>query len=214
MEGAVPMVTSLQIPGVMCDRIIPVGKQEAERVRLLTERMVRGEEAAFSEFHGLYSDRLFRYLLVLTRGQEDFARELCQATMVKVVRAMREFADEEHLWNWMARVGRNCFIDALRKRKRSPEMLPLSEVEIESTGEGAALSSGAVDGELMERLKESLSDLDAAERSLIEEFYFEEKTQQAMAEERQTSSKAVESKLARIRQKLRTILLTRLRYEK
>ena len=66
----------------------------------------------------------------------------------------------------------------------------------------------------MERLRGSISELDAAERSLIEEFYFEKKTQQEMAEERQTSSKAVESKLARIRQKLRTILLTRLRYEK
>lgn len=210
------VVTSLQIPSAMCDRIIPVGEQEAERVRLLTERMVSGEEAAFSEFHGRYSDRLFRYLLVLTRGQEDFARELCQTTMVQAVRSVREFADEEHLWNWLARVGRNCFIDAWRKRKRSPEMVPLSEAERQSSAEGAALSGAAVnyERELMERLKESISDLEAAERILIEDFYFEEKTQQTIAEERQTSSKAVESKLARIRQKLRAMLLTKLRYEK
>ena len=52
----------------------------------------------------------------------------------------------------------------------------------------------------MERLRGSISELDAAERSLIEEFYFEKKTQQEMAEERQTSSKAVESKLAECRE--------------
>jgi RNA polymerase sigma factor (sigma-70 family) len=192
------MVTSLQIPSAMSDRIIPVATQEAERARLLTERMARGDEEAFSEFHGLYSDRLFRYLLVLTRGQEDFARELCQVTMVKVVRSMREFADEEHLWNWI-------------ERKRLPEMLPLSEAEIQS---GAEREAGNHELELMEGLRQSISDLDAAERSLIQEFYFEEKTQHAIAEERQTSSKAVESKLARIRQKLRAILLNKLRYEK
>jgi RNA polymerase sigma factor (sigma-70 family) len=205
------MVTSLQIPSAMSDRIIPVATQEAERARLLTERMARGDEEAFSEFHGLYSDRLFRYLLVLTRGQEDFARELCQVTMVKVVRSMREFADEEHLWNWIAQIARNSFIDALRKRKRLPEMLPLSEAEIQS---GAEREAGNHELELMEGLRQSISDLDAAERSLIQEFYFEEKTQHAIAEERQTSSKAVESKLARIRQKLRAILLNKLRYEK
>jgi RNA polymerase sigma factor (sigma-70 family) len=214
MEGAVTVITSLQIPSAMCDRIVPVGKQEAERVRLLTERMVRGEEAAFTDFHQLYSDRLFRYLLVLTRGQEDFVRELCQVTMVKAVRAVREFADEEHLWNWLAQIARNSFIDALRKRKRSPEPLPLSVTEIDSRAEGAL--SGAVDheSELIERLSQTICDLDPAERSLIQDFYFEEKTQQAIAEERQTSGKAVESKLARIRQKLRTMLLTKLRYEK
>ena len=114
------MVTSLHIPDAMCDRIIPVSKQEAERIRLLTARMASGEEAAFSEFHGLYSDRLFRFLLVVTRGSEDLARELCQTTMVKVVRSVREFEDEEHLWNWLTKIGRNCFIDALRKRKTAP----------------------------------------------------------------------------------------------
>src|SRR5687768_16678238 len=102
----------------MSETIIPARKQEAERVRFLTERMVNGEEDAFCEFHRLYSDRLFRFLLVLTRGGEDLAREICQTTVVKVVRAVRVFEDEEHFWNWLVRIARNNFIDVLRKRRR------------------------------------------------------------------------------------------------
>ena len=187
-----------------------MSKQEAERIRLLTARMASGEEAAFSEFHGLYSDRLFRFLLVVTRGSEDLARELCQTTMVKVVRSVREFEDEEHLWNWLTKIGRNCFIDALRKRKTAPQTVSLTEVDFQ----GGSENEIDFQGELEDALKKSLDDLEEGDRRLIDEFYFEERSQKAIAEEHQTSSKAIESKLARIRQKLRTTLMTRLRYEK
>jgi RNA polymerase sigma factor (sigma-70 family) len=193
----------------MSDTIIPARKQEAERVRLLTERMVHGEENAFCEFHRLYSDRLFRFLLVLTRGGEDLAREICQTTMVKVVRAVRVFEEEDHLWNWLVRIARNTFIDAVRKRRRAPEIVPF---EIE--GEKAGGSVEAHETELMIALHEAIDALEPNERNLVERFYFEERAQAMIAAEQNTTVKAVESKLGRVRQKLRAILLGKLRYEK
>jgi RNA polymerase sigma factor (sigma-70 family) len=201
------MDSTLQAPGTMCDRVIPFAKHEGGRVRLLTARMCRGEEAAFSEFHAQYSDRLYRFLLVITRGGEGLAGELCQATMVKVVRSIREFEAEEHLWNWIARIARNCFIDALRKQKRSPETRPLTEADFRRAAEGGA------ELELIEHLMQALNTLDPTERALIEEFYFDEKSHHAIADERQMSSKAVESKLARLRGKLRMMVMRKLSYE-
>jgi RNA polymerase sigma-70 factor (ECF subfamily) len=202
-------VPQLQAESVMSDTIIPVVKQEEERVRWLTEQMVNGEEEAFREFHRLYSDRLFRFLLVLTRGGEDLARELCQTTMVKVVRAIRVFDDEAHLWNWLGSIARNNFIDALRKRRCSPEIVPF-----ETEGEKAAGSVETNESELMTALQEAMEDLEPSERNLLEHFYFEERAQAVIAAEQNTTAKAVESKLGRVRQKLRAILLGKLRYEK
>ena len=194
---------------VMSDAIIPARKQEAERVRCLTEKMVAGEEAAFEEFHGFFSDRLFRFLLVLTRGSEDLAREICQTTMLKVARGIRVFENEAHLWNWVTSIGRNNFIDTLRKRRRSPKIVPF-----ESEAEKMAGTVEACESDLMAALLEALGDLELSERNLLEDFYFEERPQSEIAAEQETTVKAVESKLGRVRQKLRAILLGKLRNEK
>jgi len=44
-------------------------------VAALTARLVTGEEAAWREFHDRYFNRLLRYLLVVSRGDEDAARD-------------------------------------------------------------------------------------------------------------------------------------------
>src|SRR5215510_10332408 len=79
---------------VMDDKIIPLPHQEADCVPSMTARMAAGDEAAFKDFYECYCDRLFRYLLVLTRGNEDLARDLLQTTMTKIVRSGREFRNE------------------------------------------------------------------------------------------------------------------------
>src|SRR6266704_5959879 len=100
---------------VMGDKIIPLPDEDAERIRGMTVRMANGDETAFKEFYECYCDRLFRYLLLLTRGDEDLARDLLQITMAKVVRGKRKFRVEAQLWNWLAAIARNSFIDSLRR---------------------------------------------------------------------------------------------------
>ena len=110
---------------IMGDKIIPLPDADAARIPDMTTRMANGDEAAFKEFYECYCDRLFRYLLVLTRGNEELARDLLQITMAKVVRSQREFRIEAHLWNWLAAIARNSFVDALRRTRRAPQLLPL-----------------------------------------------------------------------------------------
>ena len=52
-------------------------------VAALTRALARGDEAAFREFYGAYFDRLLRYLLVVTGGDETAAREALQLTLVR-----------------------------------------------------------------------------------------------------------------------------------
>jgi RNA polymerase sigma-70 factor (ECF subfamily) len=176
----------------------------------ITSAIRAGNEAAFQSFYENYCDRLYRYLLVLTRGNEDLSRELLQTTMAKVVRSIKPFADERSFWSWLSTIARNAFLDACRKAGRGPSLVPFP------TGEPEAIAPTAPAQEelaLEQALDESLHALDAEERELIEAFYFGQASQQSIAERRNTTAKAVESKLARIRQRLRENILKRLRHE-
>ena len=195
---------------VMGDKIISLPSQDAERIRGMTARMAHGDETAFKDFYECYCERLFRYLLGLTRGNEDLARDLLQATMTKIVRSGREFRDEAQLWNWLAAVARNAFIDVLRRTRRAPQLVPLLPDDAPEMPTAPADESDAL---LFDALDRCLVELSVDERALIEAFYFEGGSHQSVASQENTTPKAVEGKLARVRQKLRAAILRQLRYE-
>ena len=195
---------------VMGDKIIALPNQGSERIRSMTARMAAGDETAFKDFYECYCDRLFRYLLVLTRGNEDLARDLLQSTMTKIVRSGREFKDEAQLWNWLAAVARNGFIDALRRTRRAPQLVPLLP---DDAAEMPMAPADESDAPLFDALDRCLIELSADERALIEAFYFKGGSHQSVARQENTTAKAVEGRLARVRQKLRAAIFRQLRYE-
>ena len=191
-------------------KIIPLSTDDHQSVRGLTARMTTGEEEAFSAFHELYCDRLFRYLLVLCKGEEALARDLLQVTMLKVVRAIRVFETEEQFWNWLATIARHSFVDHIRRLKRGPEFNFISRDEATNV---AAPQSSDADTVLLSALERGLAELPADERALVESFYFQSATYRSLAVEQEISEKAIESRLARTRQKLRNAITRYLRYE-
>lgn len=171
-------------------------------VRSVTEGMIAGSHAAFTRFYDLVYDRLYRMLLAQTKGDEDLARELVQAVMIRTARHIHRFENERVLWSWLRQVARSCHVDWLRKKGREPQFLSL-EICAESKTE-QPIDEGE---ELLNALESSLSQLDPDEREVLRLAYFEGVTHQSMAERLQTSAKAIESRLGRIRQKLRRILI-------
>ncbi|HZI32205.1 MAG TPA: sigma factor-like helix-turn-helix DNA-binding protein, partial [Candidatus Binatia bacterium] len=69
------------------------------------------------------------------------------------------------------------------------------------------------DAPLFDALENCLAAMGVEERELIEAFYFKEGSHESVARERRTTPKAVESKLARVRQKLRAAILKRMHHE-
>src|SRR3989442_913928 len=84
----------------------------------LTVRMARGDESAYREFYAGYFDRLLRYLLVVTQGREEAAREALQLTLMRVVRHIKKFDTETALWSWLTVLARSSVVDEQRKRTR------------------------------------------------------------------------------------------------
>jgi RNA polymerase sigma factor (sigma-70 family) len=174
----------------------------------LTRAIVAGDEAAFSEFYDRYSGRLYGFLVVLTSWQEDVAHEVHQIVMVKVARKFKVIATEAELWAWLAQVARNALVDHVRKHARRRECaLDSAAADCQETQPAAAEQN------LIEQLEEGLQCLDAEERSLLEAVYFDKRAHKDVAGESGVTVKAIDSKLGRIRAKLRAFIMRRTRNE-
>jgi RNA polymerase sigma-70 factor (ECF subfamily) len=91
-------------------------RADAEILRL-TEALAAGRDEAFREFHDGYFDRLLRYLLVVTRGDEQAAYDALQETYIRVARHARAFNTEEKFWSWLTVLARSAAADGGRKRR-------------------------------------------------------------------------------------------------
>jgi RNA polymerase sigma-70 factor, ECF subfamily len=185
-------------------------EQEPPDVLALTARMSRGDEAAFHEFYKLYFNRLFRYLFVVAGGQEEIAREALQLAFVRVARHVRRFDSESAFWNWLAMLARNCVVDEMRKRNRYQGLLARF---FQLRPADADLKSIDAETRFSELVQDGLASLPADERALLERKYFDGEAVRELADERQMTEKAMESHLLRVRRKLKTAVLDRLKNE-
>jgi RNA polymerase sigma-70 factor (ECF subfamily) len=182
------------------------------QVAALTRAMAHGDEAAFREFYDAYFDRLLRYLLVVTGGDELATREALQLTLVRVVRHVKPFDEEEKFWSWLTVLARSARADEARKQRRYFAFL--EKFTRHADMENSAGDNGAADEQLRELLEKSLLSLPAEERELIAQKYFLRRSVREIADGQQATEKAVESKLSRIRRKLKEAVFARLKNER
>jgi RNA polymerase sigma-70 factor, ECF subfamily len=176
----------------------------------LTSRMVKGDEMAYRLFYDEYFERLRRYLLVVTSGNEDATREALQSALVRVVKHIKRFSTEGEFWGWLTILARSALFDQTRKRKRYWNLLErfTRHTEIEQ-----AADTADPDAKLMALLEQNLATLPNDEKELLESKYIEGASVRELAEGFQTTDKAIESRLVRIRRKLRDSLLESIKHE-
>ena len=178
---------------------------------MLTRRLVGGDEMAYRAFYDAYFDRLSRYLLVVAAGNEDAMREALQGTLVRVVRHIKVFQSEDVFWSWLTVLARSAFSDETRKRRRYFSFLERFTRHTAVEGNGAGDSQ--MDERLWVLLERQVASLPPDEQKLVERKYFARRAVREIARELQTTEKAVESKLSRIRRKLKDAVLAELNHE-
>jgi len=174
--------------------------------RHLAAAVARGDEAAFRQLYDRYQPRLFRLALVLGRGDELLAQDTVQSVFVTAAAKLRRVDSEKHLWNWLARVGRQQLAKTWRQRQQDSAVIGMADPP-EYPGTMAS------DSVLEESLDAALQAMDAEERRLIESFYFDRLSHQEIAGQLNTTPKAVSSRLERARAKLRSLITRRLSHE-
>lgn len=180
-------------------------------IAALTRAMAAGDETAYRIFYEAYFDRLLRYLLVVTGGNEESAREALQLTLVRVVRHAKAFELEGTFWSWLTVLARSALADESRKRRRYFAFLDRFTRHQEAGP--SAMDNGEADEQLRALLESKLTALPEDERQLVERKYILRQSVREIANEAQTTEKAVESKLSRVRRKLKNAILTELKNE-
>ncbi len=173
----------------------------------LTRKLAAGNEAAFCEFHGQYFDRLYRFVLVVTHGQEQEAQEAVQQTLLRVVRYVRVFESDDVFWSWLKAVARSAAQDVNRKQRRYWALLErFSFRALPATEENHSNEEDLISA----ALEESLAELSPQERRLLEAKYIDGCTVKELCGETGLTLKAVESRLERLRRAVRERVLKRL----
>jgi RNA polymerase sigma-70 factor (ECF subfamily) len=181
-------------------------------IAALARAMADGDETAYRLFYDAYFDRLLRYLLVVTGGNEEAAREALQLALVRVVRHVKAFEAEEKFWSWLTVLARSALADESRKRRRYFAFLEKFTRQQE-TGP-AAMDNGEADEQLRALLESKLTALPEDERQLVEQKYILHRSVREIAGGQQTTEKAVESRLSRVRRKLKDAVLAELKNER
>jgi len=166
---------------------------------------------AWRTFHDAYFDRLWRYLLVVAAGREDAAREALQGALVRAARHIKVFRDQAVFWSWLTVLARSALADETRKRRRYFSFLDrfTRHASVENDG----VSDAGIEDRLRTLLESQVAALPPGERELIEQKYLMRRAVREIADGLETTEKAVESKLSRVRKKLKDAVLAELKNE-
>jgi RNA polymerase sigma factor (sigma-70 family) len=173
----------------------------------LSAALKRGEDAAFVWLHGQWGRRINRYAFALAAGDGTFAAEIAQATWLRIVRHMRVLGDEAALWSWIVCAARHAATDLRRKGGRYLRALHCF-AEWWSHPAEAARDEQA--DSLLAALEAALLKLTEGERALIAGRYFSGESLDAIGARHALSTRAIEGRLARVRQRLRELIAEQL----
>ena len=81
-----------------------------------------GSPAAFAELHSIYSVRLYKTILAITRNPHD-AEEALQETFLRAYLAIKTFEGKSKVYSWLTRIAINSALMILRTRRARPEVL-------------------------------------------------------------------------------------------
>jgi RNA polymerase sigma factor (sigma-70 family) len=186
---------------------LPSSHADADaEARRLAAAIGRGDETAFREFYERYHQRLFRFVLVLGRGDEMLAHDAVQAAFVTAAKKLRAVESEEHLWNWLARVARQHLAKAWRQLQRDSAVVGMADLP-------DCVDGVETESVLEESLDAALLAMDAGERELVEWFYFDRLSHKEIADRLGATPKSVSSRLERARAKLRSAIAWKLSHE-
>jgi RNA polymerase sigma-70 factor (ECF subfamily) len=165
----------------------------------LTRALSRCDEGAWQDFHARY----YGFLLarVMLRGiAESDAPEAVQRIYLRVLRHPKAFSRQSDFEAWLSCLARCEAIDTTRsQRRRSWLSEKFAHWTLLRQEETVPADS---------RLGEALKTLEGSDRALVTRHYVGGWTQEELAKEHGVTVKAIESRLARLRARLRSFMET------
>ncbi len=116
--------------------------------RELVQQMLAGDERAFSEFFGIYFPRVFRFALPRVNRNEDTAKDVVQATLIKAMRKLGDYRGEAAMFTWLCQICRREIADQVRSQRRHSDKVILIEDSAEVRAALESIEAPAADDPL------------------------------------------------------------------
>ena len=163
-------------------------------------RAQRGDRAAFSELVARYQDRIYRFLVRLTRAPDE-ALELTQETFLSAHQALARWRPEARFTTWLFRIARNQAFDWLRRNKRV-EFVALGdeqEADVVWADPAPTPDTALETAQRLRQLEQALARLPTEHREILLLREIEEMAYEDIAEVLGIRLGTVKSRLARAR---------------
>jgi RNA polymerase sigma-70 factor (ECF subfamily) len=170
-----------------------------------TRRLAAGEEEAWHWFHERYYLPLLRYA-AHCGGDPSAASEIVQQSYLRIARHVKPFAGEDAFWGWLCCVVRCVAVDHARHITRRAALLEkLAHWRAAQSATDAAWPPSANDAAAL--AEEALAKLSDADAALLRRKYCDGCSVEELAASHGTTPKAIEHRIARLRERLREIIL-------
>jgi RNA polymerase sigma-70 factor (ECF subfamily) len=170
----------------------------------LTRAMANGDDDAWRNFHARYYLPLLRYASSLGTVQAD-ASEILQHAYLRIARHIKIFPNENDFWRWLICILRCAAADYRRGKARRAILLEKfshwQESQHIQPSDACAINS------VNSLVQDALAKLPSEDARLLRQKYYEDMSVEQLAACENTTAKAMENRLSRLRQKLRDKIL-------
>ncbi|MEP6833889.1 MAG: sigma-70 family RNA polymerase sigma factor [Gemmatimonas sp.] len=159
-------------------------------------------EAQLRTIYASTVDALYGYASRKCGGERELAEDVTQEVWLRAVREWPRTGAPDNPLAWLTTVARNLLINHYRKKQGVP-LDSVSPEEILAAVEDGRASDSAEIASIMTR---AMTLMPASEAELLEAFHYERKKVSQLAVVYGTTERAIEGRLRRARERLRTVL--------
>lgn len=145
--------------------------------RLLLDRLLQNEVAAFNQLYKMYAPNLFGIIMKIVNQQET-AEDLLQEVFLKVKRYLPIYDDKKaKLFTWMLNISRNTAFDYLRLKssKQSKVNIEMEDRHTELDSFSYSINTDAIG------IKKLLNQLSKKQKTILELSYYQGYSHQEIA---------------------------------